>query len=59
MFYTPLEALGAFALTCVVIELTPGPNMAYLAVLSAGSVRRSGFAATILVWQATAAARFN
>lgn len=42
-----LEALSAFALTCVVIELTPGPNMAYLAVLSAGSGRRAGFAATL------------
>jgi threonine/homoserine/homoserine lactone efflux protein len=29
-----------------VIELTPGPNMAYLAVLSAGTGRRAGFAAT-------------
>lgn len=34
-------------LTCLVIELTPGPNMAYLAVLSAGNGRRAGFAATL------------
>ena len=27
------EILFAFAVTCLVIELTPGPNMAYLAVL--------------------------
>ena len=47
MSYIPLETLGAFALTCVVIELTPGPNMAYLAVLSAVSGRRAGFAATL------------
>lgn len=33
-------------LTCFVIELTPGPNMAYLAVLSASTGRRAGFAAT-------------
>jgi hypothetical protein len=31
----------------LVIELTPGPNMAYLAVLSAGNGRRAGFAATL------------
>lgn len=29
------------------IELTPGPNMAYLAVLSASVGRRAGFAATL------------
>ncbi len=40
------ETLLAFALTCLVIELTPGPNMAYLAVLSASAGRRAGFAAT-------------
>lgn len=41
-----LETLLAFATTCLVIEITPGPNMAYLAVLSAGNGRRAGFAAT-------------
>jgi len=41
-----LESFGAFTLTCFVIELTPGPNMAYLAVLSASEGRRAGFAAT-------------
>ena len=35
----------SFALTCVIVELTPGPNMAYLAVLSAVNGRRAGFAA--------------
>jgi threonine/homoserine/homoserine lactone efflux protein len=40
------DTLLAFTLTCLVIELTPGPNMAYLAVLSAGTGRRAGFAAT-------------
>ena len=43
----PLETLSAFALTCLVIELTPGPNMAYLAVLSAAQGRRAGFAAVL------------
>ena len=47
MLYISLETLGAFALTCIVIELTPGPNMAYLAILSAGDGRRAGFAATL------------
>src|SRR5262245_32737332 len=37
--------LLAFAGTCLVVELTPGPNMAYLAVLSADKGRRAGFAA--------------
>lgn len=35
----------SFAVTCVVIELTPGPNMGYLAVLGASKGRRAGFAA--------------
>lgn len=42
-----LETLSAFALTCLVIELTPGPNMAYLAVLSASQGRRAGFVAVL------------
>ncbi len=37
----------SFIVTCVIIEATPGPNMAYLAVLSADRGRRAGFAATI------------
>ena len=40
-----LEIMAAFALTSLAIELTPGPNMAYLAVLSAERGRRAGFAA--------------
>jgi hypothetical protein len=43
MLYISVETFGAFALTYLVIELTPGPNMAYLAVLSAGNGRRAGF----------------
>lgn len=38
--------LLGFAATCLVVELTPGPNMAYLAVLSADRGRRAGLAAT-------------
>jgi len=41
------ETLGAFALTSLLIELTPGPNMAYLAILSLTHGRRAGFAATV------------
>jgi threonine/homoserine/homoserine lactone efflux protein len=37
----------SFVLTCLIIESTPGPNMAYLAVLSASNGRRAGFAATL------------
>jgi len=39
--------LIAFILTVIVIELTPGPNMAWLAVLSADRGRRAGLAATL------------
>jgi threonine/homoserine/homoserine lactone efflux protein len=41
MFVVPLEFLAA----ALLIELTPGPNMAYLALLSAQRGRRAGFAA--------------
>ena len=30
----PWTSIWPFVVTCLVIELTPGPNMAYLAVLS-------------------------
>lgn len=33
----------AFALTSALIELTPGPNMTYLAIVSAGEGRRLGY----------------
>jgi threonine/homoserine/homoserine lactone efflux protein len=36
----------SFLITCVIIEATPGPNMGYLALLSASKGRRAGFAAT-------------
>jgi threonine/homoserine/homoserine lactone efflux protein len=38
-------SLLAFAATCAIIELTPGPNMAYLAALSLASGVRAGIAA--------------
>lgn len=38
-------AILAFALTAFLIELTPGPNMAYLAILAADRGRRPGLAA--------------
>jgi threonine/homoserine/homoserine lactone efflux protein len=37
----------SFIITCMIIESTPGPNMAYLAVLSASNGRKAGFAATL------------
>ena len=37
--------LLTFALTALIIEITPGPNMAYLAALSLSNGRRTGFAA--------------
>ncbi|WP_234683438.1 LysE family translocator [Bradyrhizobium monzae] len=40
-----LTPLLAFALTALVIEITPGPNMTYLAALSLSSGMRTGFAA--------------
>jgi threonine/homoserine/homoserine lactone efflux protein len=39
-----LDAALAFALASVLIELTPGPNMAYLALVAATEGRRTGFA---------------
>jgi len=39
------STLLAFALTAFLIEITPGPNMAYLAALSLSQGARAGFAA--------------
>jgi len=36
----------SFLLVVLLVELTPGPNMGWLALLSAGEGRRAGFAAT-------------
>jgi threonine/homoserine/homoserine lactone efflux protein len=40
-----LTTLAAFALTATAIELTPGPNMVWLAIVAATEGRRAGFAA--------------
>lgn len=40
-----LSSLLGFLLTCTIIELTPGPNMAYLATLSLANGWRAGLAA--------------
>jgi threonine/homoserine/homoserine lactone efflux protein len=40
-----INLLFAFALTALIIEITPGPNMTYLAALSLSSGMRTGFAA--------------
>ena len=37
----------AFALTSLLIELTPGPNMTYLALVGVRAGRRAGYAATL------------
>ena len=39
--------LASFAVTCALIEVTPGPNLAYLAMLGATEGRRVGYAATV------------
>lgn len=39
------QTLAGFALTSLIVELTPGPNMAYLALIAATEGRRPGFAA--------------
>ncbi len=41
------SALVPFMLACIAIELTPGPNMAYLAVLSADRGRLAGMFAVL------------
>ena len=41
--YIP-DLIIPFALACLVIELTPGPNMGYLAIVSATTGRQAGLA---------------
>lgn len=43
-FLPPL--LIPFVITCLIIELTPGPNMGYLALVSATAGQRAGLATT-------------
>jgi len=40
-----LSAWALFALTSMLIELTPGPNMAYLAIVGVSQGRKAGYAA--------------
>jgi threonine/homoserine/homoserine lactone efflux protein len=40
-----MSAVASFALTALIVELTPGPNMAWLALVSASEGRRPGYAA--------------
>lgn len=40
-----MSAIASFALTAFLIELTPGPNMAWLALVSATEGRKPGYAA--------------
>lgn len=47
MEWTVAVAMGpllSFTLASIIIELTPGPNMTYLALVSASEGRRTGFA---------------
>lgn len=39
-----VQTLLSFTLASILIELTPGPNMTYLAMVAAGDGRRAGFA---------------
>jgi threonine/homoserine/homoserine lactone efflux protein len=39
--------LFPFVITCLIIELTPGPNMGYLAIVSATVGQRAGLATTL------------
>jgi threonine/homoserine/homoserine lactone efflux protein len=46
--WTPFNSpLLAFVLTSLIIEMTPGPNMAYLALLGASRGRLAGFSAVL------------
>ena len=42
-----LSAWALFALTATLIELTPGPNMAYLAIVAVSQGRKPGYAAAV------------
>ena len=41
-----ITILLTFCVTCLLIELTPGPNMAYLAIISSQSGKYAGYSAT-------------
>lgn len=41
------EYLLPFLITCIIIEITPGPNMAFLTIVSATKGRKYGFATVL------------
>lgn len=45
LFALPADDIIAFAVTSTLIELTPGPNMVWLAIVAATEGRRPGYAA--------------
>lgn len=45
LFDLGFETLATFAITSAIIEITPGPNMAYLALVAATDGRKRGYAA--------------
>nr|WP_111297953.1 LysE family translocator [Paracoccus saliphilus] len=45
MDLTTTEGLAGFVLAAVLAEITPGPNMSYLAIVALGDGRRAGLAA--------------
>jgi len=44
VFDIPAELMMTYVLTCVIMESTPGPNMAFLSIVSAGQGRKYGYA---------------
>jgi len=42
-----MQVMASFALTSLLIELTPGPNMTYLALVAASKGRRYGFSTVL------------
>lgn len=42
----PFTVLLPFITACVIIESTPGPNMAYLAIVSLNDGHKAGYAVT-------------
>lgn len=47
LFGISAKAVFSFAVASFLIELTPGPNMTYLAIVAAGKGRRYGFATVL------------
>lgn len=45
--YVSWDSLLPFLITCIIIESTPGPNMAFLTIVSATKGRKYGFATVL------------